>query len=145
MPKLSACLPDINVWIALVSDQHIHHDAAKNWFDAVATGEAMFCRITQMGFLRLITNRHVMGADVVTQKEAWMVYRKLSKDSRVAFLLEPSPIENEWWRLTQSASASTNAWTDAYLAAFASLRNLKIISFDSGFQKIVGLDATILS
>jgi toxin-antitoxin system PIN domain toxin len=138
-------LPDINVWIALVSDRHVHHDAAISWFDRIGAGEAAFCRITQMGFLRLITNRHVMGTDTVTQKEAWLVYQKLSKDSRVFFLPEPSTIEDEWWRLTQGVSASTNTWTDAYLAAFVSLRNLKIISFDSDFEKITGINATILA
>jgi toxin-antitoxin system PIN domain toxin len=141
---LKTCLPDINVWIALASDRHVHHDAAKNWFAEIDSGEAAFCRVTQMGFLRLITNRHVMGTDVVTQKEAWQVYQKLSRDQRVTFLLEPPGIEYEWRRLTQSGSASTNTWPDAYLAAFAGRRSLKIVSFDSGFEKLPGADAIIL-
>jgi toxin-antitoxin system PIN domain toxin len=134
-------LPDINVWIALASDRHVHHKTAKNWFADIESGSAGFCRVTQMGFLRLITNRHVMGADVVTQKEAWQVYQNLSKDQRVTFLHEPSGIEDEWRRLTQSGSSSTNTWTDAYLAAFASIRSLKIVSFDSGMR---GADVIIL-
>jgi toxin-antitoxin system PIN domain toxin len=137
-------LPDINVWIALVSDRHVHHEAAKNWFAKIEPASAAFCRVTQMGFLRLITNRHVMGADVVTQKEAWQVYQKLSRDQRVTFLHEPSGIEDEWQRLTQSGSASTNTWTDAYLAAFALIRGLKVVSFDGGFEKLIGASAIIL-
>ena len=82
-----------------------------------------------------------MGADVVTQKEAWQVYQKLSRDQRVAFLPEPSGIEDEWQRLTQSGSSSTNTWTDAYLAAFAALRNLQIVSFDGGMR---GAGVTVL-
>jgi toxin-antitoxin system PIN domain toxin len=137
-------LPDINVWIALASDRHVHHEAAKAWFAEIEPDGAAFCRITQMGFLRLITNRHVMGADVVTQKEAWQVYKKLSRDQRVTFLHEPPGIEDEWQRLTQSGSASTNTWTDAYLAAFASIRSLKVVSFDGGFEKLIGANAVIL-
>jgi uncharacterized protein len=137
-------LPDINVWIALASDRHVHHETAKNWFAKIESDGAAFCRVTQMGFLRLITNRHVMGADVVTLKEAWQVYQNLSRDERVIFLSEPSEIEDAWRRLTQSATAATNTWTDAYLAAFASLRGLKIISFDGGFQKLAGASAIIL-
>jgi predicted nucleic acid-binding protein len=72
---------------------------------------------------------------------AWQVYRKLSKDQRVAFLHEPSGIEEGWRRLTQGGTAATNTWTDAYLCAFASIRNLQIVSFDSGLR---GTDATIL-
>jgi len=134
-------LPDINVWIALASDRHVHHELAKKWFAEIEPGGVAFCRVTQMGFLRLITNRHVMGADVVTQKEAWQVYQNLSKDQRVTFLHEPSGIEEGWRRLTQGGTAATNTWTDAYLCAFASIRNLQIVSFDSGIR---GTDATIL-
>jgi predicted nucleic acid-binding protein len=59
-------------------------------------------------------------------------------------LHEPSGIENEWQRLTQSGSASTNTWTDAYLAAFALMRGLKAVSFDGGFEKLLGANAIIL-
>jgi toxin-antitoxin system PIN domain toxin len=141
---LKTYLPDINVWIALASDRHVHHEAAKNWFSKIELGSAAFCRVTQMDFLQLITNRHVMGADVVTQKEAWQVYQKLSRDQRVTFLHEPSGIEDEWQRLTQSGSASTNTWTDAYLAAFALIRGLKVVSFDGDFEKLIGASAIIL-
>jgi predicted nucleic acid-binding protein len=78
-----------------------------------------------------------MGADVVTQKEAWQVYQNLSKDHRVTFFPEPAGIEDEWQRLTQSGSSSTNTWTDAYLAAFATIRNLSIVSFDGGIRGAV--------
>ena len=141
---MKTCLPDINVWIALAADRHVHHETAKGWFAEIEPGEANFCRVTQMGFLRLITNRHVMGADVVTQKEAWQVYQNLSQDQRVTFLPEPSGIEGVWRRLTQSGSNSTNTWTDAYLAAFASIRGLTVVSFDGGFKKWLGPNAIIL-
>jgi toxin-antitoxin system PIN domain toxin len=144
MPKLKTCLPDINVWIALVSDRHVHHGAAVNWFDAVEFGGAAFCRVTQMGFLRLITNRHVMGEDAVTPKRAWQVYQTLVRDSRAAFLSEPSDLETAWRRMTQGGAMSSNTWTDAYLAAFASLRGLQIVTFDRGFQKLSGAETIIL-
>jgi len=25
-------LPDVNVWIAVAADKHIHHNVAKRWF-----------------------------------------------------------------------------------------------------------------
>ncbi len=30
---LMTCLPDVNVWIALVAERHIHHPAARRWFN----------------------------------------------------------------------------------------------------------------
>ena len=59
-----------------------------------------------------------MGADVVTQKEAWQVFQKLSRDQRVTFLHEPSGIEDDGGGHAKRFP-STNTWTDAYLAAFA--------------------------
>jgi toxin-antitoxin system PIN domain toxin len=84
---LKTCLPDINVWIALASDRHVHHEAAKSWFAGIEPGGTAFCRVTQMGFLRLTTNRHVMGADVVTQKEAWQVIKNFRATSASHFCM----------------------------------------------------------
>ena len=95
-----------------------------------------------MGFLRLVTNRHVMGVDVVTLKEAWQVYQKFIKDERVIFLPEPAGIEEVWRKLTQGSTSATNTWTDAYLCAFASVRNLRVVSFDGN---LTGADALRLS
>ena len=49
----------------------------------------MFCRITQMGLLRLLTNRNAMGVDVIDQARAWAVYQMLAADWRVRYFDEP--------------------------------------------------------
>jgi uncharacterized protein len=141
---LKTFLPDINVWIALASDRHTHHERAKEWFSGIELDGAAFCRITQMGFLRLITNHRVMGSDVATQKQAWHIYETLSRDERVTVVDELLGVYEEWRRLTQRASPSTNTWTDAYLAAFASVRSLRVVSFDADFKKLPGAHALIL-
>lgn len=85
-----------------------------------------------------------MGDDVLSQRQAWSVYEQLARDQRVVFALEPPNIEPVWKKLTQSASAVTGLWTDAYIAALALLHNFRVVSFDRGFAKIAGLDSTIL-
>ena len=40
-------LPDVNVWFAMAFDSHVHHPAAKAWFDALVAETACFCRMTQ--------------------------------------------------------------------------------------------------
>ena len=144
MPTSKITLPDINVWVALASDRHVHHRRARDWFRATGEAGAAFCRVTQMGFLRLLTNARVMGDDVLSQRQAWSVYEQLARDQRVVFALEPPNIEPVWKKLTQSASAVTGLWTDAYIAALALLYNFRVVSFDRGFAKIAGLDSTIL-
>ena len=144
MPTSKISLPDINVWVALASDRHVHHGLARDWFTARREAIFAFCRVTQMGFLRLLTNARVMGDDVLNQRQAWGVYEQFAENPRVVFALEPPDIEPVWKKLTQSAFAATGLWTDAYIAALALLHNFQVVSFDKGFRNIVGLDSTIL-
>jgi predicted nucleic acid-binding protein len=55
-------LVDANVWLAIALDGHVHHAAALAWFDGQAEGTCAFCRITQLAFLRHLTNPKIMGA-----------------------------------------------------------------------------------
>jgi uncharacterized protein len=74
-------LPDINVWLALTFDSHIHHPAAKAWFDNLASDAVcLFCRLTQQGFLRLATNSSIFGKHALTLSDAWQKYDLLMSD-----------------------------------------------------------------
>ena len=96
-----------------------------------------------MGVLRLLTNRHVMGVDVRLPKEAWRVYEDALKDWRIRFLPEPGTLEGVWKNLTQNVPP--NAWTDAYLMAFAQDQGLRIVTFDRGFERFGDPDTVILA
>jgi uncharacterized protein len=144
MPRSKTSLPDVNVWLALVSRRHIHHEIAAGWFETVADNQVAFCRITQMGMLRLLTNRHAMGVDALNPIEAWKTYRRLMSDGRIRFLGEPAGIETTWQEFTLSVQPATNSWTDAYLYAFASMSNARVVSFDRGFSRFKESDALIL-
>ncbi|MEQ1903854.1 MAG: hypothetical protein ABL888_06695 [Pirellulaceae bacterium] len=67
-------LLDINVWRGLAFKRQEHHIPAKAWFQSIAPGRCCFCRLTQMGFLRLASNPQVMGPSVVTLQQAWQAY-----------------------------------------------------------------------
>jgi len=135
MPISKNFLPDVNVWLALASRRHVHNVIAAQWFQGIGGHEAAFCRITQMGFLRLLTNHHAMGVDVVGQVAAWQVYGELARDFRVRFVPEPLGLEERWQQFTQESRAATNLWTDAYIAALAQLRDLCVVSFDKAFNR----------
>lgn len=126
-------LPDVNVWIALTSDRHIHHPLAKAWLGCTGIEPVAFCRITELGFLRLLTNRHVMGEDVLSPTEAWRVYDELRMDSRVVFLSEGAGFAEPWRKLGQRIAGGPNAWTDAYLAAFAAHAKATAVTLDRKF------------
>jgi len=121
----TVCLPDVNVWIAAASDRHEHHTAARQWFDS-ASGSVCFCRLTQMAFLRLLTNPKVMSENILGPEA------------------EPPNLENAWVSLMSMHSASGSTWTDAYLAAFAMEAKFRLISFDRGMRRWPGLALELL-
>ncbi|HUA98675.1 MAG TPA: hypothetical protein VMA34_10140 [Terracidiphilus sp.] len=64
----SSVFPDVNVWLALSSPDHQHFRAAWSWCTALPRQTALvFCRITQLGLLRLLTAQSVMGKGTLTQ------------------------------------------------------------------------------
>lgn len=143
---MKSFFPDVNVWIALVYDGHQQHSLALDWFLGLDSDVACFCRFTQLSFLRLLTNRVVMGDDVQSQRSAWDAYDLLAKDSRVSFQPETDPkaIESAIRKWTASKHASANQWPDAYLAAFAAVENLNLITFDRALGRLAQ-NAIVLS
>jgi toxin-antitoxin system PIN domain toxin len=137
MPKstTSFLFPDINVWIALTIERHVHHIRATKWFGSMGGSQRLFfCRITQLGFLRLLTLEAVMGQEVMTQAEAWKTYDRWLQDDRIGILDEPPEIEATFRGLTQSGQAATKDWADSYLAAFAVAAQLTLVTFDQAFS-----------
>jgi uncharacterized protein len=123
-------LPDVNVWLALASQRHTHSALCGEWLDTVAPDGAVFCRVTQMGLLRLLTNATVMGDDVVTSRDAWRAYRHILADERIGFAPEPFALEDYWRKLTSLDRPTPKLWTDAYLTAFARTGGLRLVTLD---------------
>jgi hypothetical protein len=145
MPKSTiSYLNDINVWVALVYDRHVHHAVVLEWFDRLETDQARFCRSTQLGLLRVLTNQRVMGPDVLGQSAAWAAYDRLRRDSRVAFQDEVPQVDSVFRVLTQGSRPEPNVWADAYLAAIAASSGLTIATLDRGFRAFKGIDVEIL-
>jgi uncharacterized protein len=124
-------LPDVNVWIALAAERHAHHRVARHWFSNLQDERLAFSRITQLGFLRLLTNKHVMQEEVMSPNEAWQAYRALRLDRRIGYAAEPNELRETWQAFTEGPSTSPNLWTDAYLSAFASTARLTLVTFDA--------------
>ena len=132
-------LPDVNVWLALLNSQHAHHSAAKAYWESAAGQRIAFCRITMLGLLRLSTNKVVMGGTPYTASQAWQAYQTVIDLPEISFIAEPPGIEVAMQKLTHSSKSGTPDWTDAYLAGFASLAGLRMVSFDKGFKQYSGL------
>ena len=65
-------------------------------------------------------------------------------DPKVAFIDEPGGTEARWRSLTQATTLTPKVWNDAYLAAFAELAGLEVVTFDKGFSKFTNVRCHIL-
>ena len=137
-------LPDVNLWIALTVAEHVCHKAAMEWIEAAGSDTIALCRVTQMGFLRLLTNSRVMADDVLTAERAWRLTERIRDDDRVVFVSEPPGLEPVWLTMTGYHKTGTNFWTDTYLAAFAEVTGYRLVTFDQGFAKYKKLSVQIL-
>jgi toxin-antitoxin system PIN domain toxin len=136
MPASTTFLPDVNVWLALASRRHVHAPACGRWLNAIESGEIAFCRVTQMGLLRLLTNETVMGSDVLSSRQAWRAYWTILADERIQFAPEPFTLEQEWRKLTTHNRPTPRIWTDAYLAAFARAGGMRLVTLDRAVLSI---------
>ena len=93
-------IPDINVWLAIVLADHVHRESAKKWWQQDSSDVLAFVRLTQMGFLRLLTTAAAMNSQPLSMSEAWATYDRLFTDERVAFLDEPRGLEMSFRRHT---------------------------------------------
>src|SRR5262245_43906702 len=118
-PSTTSLFPDINVWVALTYEGHLHHSDAANWFATLSPDVTVaVCRFTQRGLLRLLTAETVMRDEVMTQPQAWAAYDRWLRDPRVEFVDEPEGIETRFRALTRLREPATKDWGDSYLAAF---------------------------
>ena len=138
------CLVDLNVWLALAYTRHAQHSVAMRWFENAGAAECCFCRLTQLGLLRLLTNATIMGRDIRTDLEAWAAYDELAADFRVSFIDETTGLETAFRSLTGTGRSSNHRWPDAYLGALARISGMKVVTFDRGFLAMPGVDAAIL-
>lgn len=129
----------MNVWLALLHEIHPHHEAAQKWSGALGPETIVyFCRFTQLGLLRLLTNQSAMGEDVLTPSQAWKAYDSLIAFPANRMLEEPRGIDPLFRKYTQSRQSSTRQWSDGYLAAFAEATGIRLVTFDRALAAQAG-------
>ncbi len=124
--------PDLNLWLALSVEGHIHNEPAWRWLRSQSESRLIFSRFTQIGLLRLLTNAAVMSDRVLTLREAWKVYDGWIADVRVEFYPEPRNIDAELREaLEPFAGKPASKWVgDCWLLAFAAGAGAKLVTFD---------------
>lgn len=138
MPKSSNSFlfPDVNVWLALSYERHVHYSPARAWFELLEDdARVCFCRLTQIGLLRLLTTVAVMGEEeVLSQARAWQVYDRWLADDRVLFLEEPPNVERGFRIFSRQQRPAPKDWSDSYLCAFGETAGLQLVTFDGALR-----------
>jgi toxin-antitoxin system PIN domain toxin len=131
---MTSYLIDINVWLALTWDQHPQHVPAFRWYASIDDAALLFCRLTMLGFLRLLTNAQVMGDSTTTVAGALLLYDRWREDPRVDLAAEPSGTEGLFRQAMapHSLQPATKAIADCYLAGFAEAAGAHLVTFDRG-------------
>ena len=122
------------MWLALSWANHTHSKAAWNWFSRQEDNRFFFCRLTQLGLLRLLATSAVMGEDVRTIGQAWKVYDRWLEDSRVGIRQEAFEIDMAFRAATRPVSrlSSPKALGDCYLLAVSRVTDGTLVTFDRG-------------
>jgi toxin-antitoxin system PIN domain toxin len=117
---------------------HVHHPAAWRWFQSRTDDRIAFCRFTQLGFLRLLTNEAAMGEEVLTLAAAWRSYDLWRSDPLVESLLEPDGLDSAFRRVTRPfENRPATKWIgDCYLLAFALCSGATLVTFDRALARL---------
>ncbi|HEY6445487.1 MAG TPA: TA system VapC family ribonuclease toxin [Acidobacteriaceae bacterium] len=129
----SLSFPDINVWLALATVEHVHARVARAWWKQ-EDGRIAFLRFTQLGLLRLMTTAAAMDGKPLSVNEAWRVHDRFFSDDRVEFVPEAPRSEERFRKLAAGRGASPKIWADAWLLAAAQAAGGLVVTFDRALE-----------
>ena len=126
-PSGGGALLDVNVLVALVLDQHVHHVAAHRQFAGVA--ERWFTTpLTEAGLLRLLLTPAVAGREVAGA-EALEVLRGLHAQSGWSYLTDDASLAAP--AIEASVLAGRKQVTDLHLVNLAAAHEATLVTFDA--------------
>jgi toxin-antitoxin system PIN domain toxin len=135
---VQGCLVDSNIWVAVTFAAHPQHRAALE-FIASASVDAplLWCRQTQLSFLRLISTPAIHRSYYVpqlTNADAFAVLDDLTAlPSSLVVSDEPPGAVTRFRRLAHSVKSAPKVYMDAYLAAWAIAADVTLATLDDGF------------
>lgn len=122
---MPAVLLDANVLIALIVEDHIHHEHAEAWFAVSGAGFAT-CPITQGSLMRLLIR------EGQTAESARSVLQEIIDNPRHEFW----PDNASYHDMPVAGIIGHRQVTDAYLAHLARSYSARLATFDQALAKL---------
>ncbi len=127
---MTAVLLDLNVFIALAWPAHEHHVPARNWFLNRRRSKWATCPITQLGFVRLLSNP-AFSPDALPVREALELLVKNVNESSHEFWPDVLSIPRALKPLMGQVEGYRQ-FTDAYLLSLAVRHQARLATLDRG-------------
>lgn len=132
--------PDVNVVVAASRSDHPHHEPARDWLneavDACRTGTSLkLMPMVATSFLRLVTNPRIFVQPTPSEHAAAFLDALLAVPG-----IEMPMLGGEWPLLRELCTAhelSANDIPDAWLAASVIHQSEHLITFDTGFRRLL--------
>lgn len=133
LSKAPRYLLDVNVFLALLSENHTHHQLVTTWFNTPGLRWAI-CPFTEAGFLR---NATAPRSGQITMSEATAVLARMAQEPGYHYL----PIAADWQTLCSpffTRLYGTKQVTDAYLLGLALREGLVLVTMDKAIMHLAG-------
>lgn len=131
---MKTALLDLNLLTALLWPAHEHHAAAHRWFRARSKARWATCPLTQLGFVRLVTNP-AFSPDALSIVEALDLLTVNSSHAAHVFWTETLRLRDAVERHKERLQGHRQL-TDIYLLALASSRGGVLATFDGGLRTL---------
>ena len=136
-------LLDVNLLVSLAWPNHVHHAAARRWFDKQCRGKTWATTpVTEAGFVRVSSNRAAIPT-AVTPFEAAQLLDRLRRVAGHQFFVDDVALvfgdDGHAGRVV-----TYHQVTEAHLVAVARRHGVALATFDRSIPAVAGDDSVVL-
>lgn len=124
---MSRALFDVNVLLAMLDTEHLHHRRAREWLEAEIRFGWASCAITQNGYVRIVSQPSY-PARVTTAHAVGLLARACATDRHEFWPCDVSLLDAT--AIDRTRLHGPNQLTDAYLLALAVAHGGRLATFD---------------
>lgn len=126
-------LLDVNVLVALLWPNHMHHGAVIRWFGSDGKRQFATCPLTELGFARLSCNPAAVGK-AITFSAALATLAGVSRMPNHHFLSETAQLQSTLLPIAAHVVGHRQV-SDAYLIALARIHGAKLATLDARIRR----------